>query len=70
LFCPRSSSSLGQRRFQSGGYSTTFLYKKQKETLRKNWFSDPATYPLIGVMGIAGVLVFGVIGGGLMYNPE
>lgn len=63
--------SVGQRKFSSGPpYSTTFLTKSKQETFKKNWLSDPSAYPLIGVMGIAGALVVGVIGGGLMYNPD
>jgi hypothetical protein len=62
--------SVGQRRFQSSTTSTTFLHAHKKETLKKNWLSDPGAYPLLVVMGVAGVLVVGVIGCGLVYNPD
>jgi hypothetical protein len=61
--------SVGSRRFQSTT-STTFLHKHKKETIRRNWLSDPSAYPLIVVMGAAGVLVVGIIGSGLLYNPD
>ena len=60
--------SVGQRRFQST--STTFLTKRSQETLRKNWLSDPSTYPLIAIMGGAAALVLGVGSSCIMYNPD
>lgn len=60
---------MGQRRFQSST-STTFLTKRQNETIKKNWLSDPATYPMILIMGLAGALVVNVIGSGLLYSPD
>jgi hypothetical protein len=61
--------SVGSRRFRSTT-STTFLHKHKQETIRRNWLSDPSAYPLIVVMGAAGVLVVGIIGSGLLYNPD
>jgi hypothetical protein len=61
-------NSMGQRRFQST--STTFLTKGSTKTFQKAWLSDPSTYPLIAVMGIAGALVTGFIASGLIYSPE
>ena len=61
-------ASIGQRRFQST--STTFLTKRHEASFRKTWLSDPSTYPLIVVMGVAAALVTGVGGSCLLYNPE
>jgi len=60
---------MGQRRFQSST-STTFLHKHKAETLKRNWFSDPSTYPLMGVMVSAAFLVVGVGASCLAYNPD
>jgi hypothetical protein len=62
------------RRFQSSS-SAAFLSQKKKdafssEARKKAWFSDPSTYPLIAVMGIAGFLVAGVGSSCLLYNPD
>mmetsp|Transcript_9499 Transcript_9499/g.13267 ORF Transcript_9499/g.13267 Transcript_9499/m.13267 type:complete len:85 (-) Transcript_9499:116-370(-) len=62
------SLRMGQRRFQST--STTFLTKGSKYTYQKAWLSDPSTYPLIIVMGIAGALVAGVGSSCILYNPD
>ena len=37
---------------------------------KKAWLSDPSTYPLIAIMGAAGMLVLGVGTSCLMYNPD
>jgi hypothetical protein len=65
---------MGQRRMQSSppgvGTSTTFLHKHKKENMRKNWLSDPSTYPLIVTMGIAAALVSGVGVSCIFYSPD
>mmetsp|Transcript_29148 Transcript_29148/g.28018 ORF Transcript_29148/g.28018 Transcript_29148/m.28018 type:complete len:95 (+) Transcript_29148:58-342(+) len=50
-----------QRRLQSSKSecSTTFLTANKKETFSKNFLSDPATYPIIVVLGAAGALCAG-----------
>jgi hypothetical protein len=37
---------------------------------KKNWFSDPSTYPLVVTMGAAFALVTGVGSSCLLYNPD
>jgi hypothetical protein len=37
---------------------------------KQAWFSDPAVYPIIVVMGGAAALVVGVGGSCLLYNPD
>ena len=37
---------------------------------KEAWLSDPSTYPLIAVMGLAGALVAGVGSSCILYNPE
>eukprot|EP00532_Pseudo-nitzschia_australis_P007393 CAMPEP_0168162862 /NCGR_PEP_ID=MMETSP0139_2-20121125/55_1 /TAXON_ID=44445 /ORGANISM="Pseudo-nitzschia australis, Strain 10249 10 AB" /LENGTH=86 /DNA_ID=CAMNT_0008079691 /DNA_START=244 /DNA_END=504 /DNA_ORIENTATION=+ len=37
---------------------------------KTNWLSDPATYPIIAVMGGAITLLVGVSSSCLMYNPD
>jgi hypothetical protein len=65
--------SASQRRFQSSA-STAFITKHKtahsKDAWRSAWLSDPSTYPLISIMGIAGCLVVGVGSSCLMYNPD
>ncbi|VEU38871.1 unnamed protein product [Pseudo-nitzschia multistriata] len=42
----------------------------QKGNFGKTWLSDPATYPIIAVMGGALALLLGVSGSCLLYNPD
>jgi len=48
----RSTVNAQARRMNSGT-STTFVHADKKYSFRKAWFSDPATYPLIAVLGAA-----------------
>lgn len=44
------------------------LYRR--ETWRKNWLAQPATYPLLIVMGAASALVVGVAASCLAASPD
>lgn len=66
----RHSSRVAGRRFQSSGTSTTFLHAHKQQTFRKNWLSDPSTYPMIAVLGAAGVLCVGVMASCMFFSPD
>mmetsp|Transcript_24399 Transcript_24399/g.45120 ORF Transcript_24399/g.45120 Transcript_24399/m.45120 type:complete len:89 (+) Transcript_24399:122-388(+) len=57
----------GQRRAQST--STTFL-TATGGSFKKNWLSDPSTYPLFVCLGAACTLCFGVGVSCLAFNPD
>jgi len=65
-----SSALLSQHRFQSSGTSTTFLTLKNRDSFRKNWLSDPSTYPLLVALGSAVALCAGVGFSCLAYSPD
>mmetsp|Transcript_23538 Transcript_23538/g.32872 ORF Transcript_23538/g.32872 Transcript_23538/m.32872 type:complete len:95 (-) Transcript_23538:159-443(-) len=65
----RMSIAANQRRMQSN-VSTTFLTASKKTSVKKDWFSDPATYPLIAVLGAACALCTGVGFACLGFNPD
>ena len=43
---------------------------KTEAFYKKNWLSDPSTYPLVFIMGLAAALVTGVGSSCLLYNPD
>lgn len=43
---------------------------KTEAFYKKNWMSDPSTYPLFVVLGAAGFLVTGVGASCILYNPD
>ena len=43
---------------------------KNSANFKTNWLSDPATYPILFVMGGALTLLVGVSASCLMYNPD
>lgn len=58
------------RRFKSD-VSTTFLtLGKQQANVKKNWLSDPATYPLLAALGTAVAMCTGVGLSCLAYSPD
>lgn len=58
------------RRFQSTDkISTTFL-TANGGNFKKNWLQDPSTYPMIVVLGAAGLLVGGVGISCLSFSPD
>jgi len=63
-----------RQRWQSSTATPAFVKaKRQLKTegfYKKNWLSDPATYPIFVVMGIATGLVAGVGGSCIFYNPD
>mmetsp|Transcript_26433 Transcript_26433/g.31189 ORF Transcript_26433/g.31189 Transcript_26433/m.31189 type:complete len:98 (-) Transcript_26433:305-598(-) len=61
-----------QRRLMSsnGQYSTTFITAGKDYSMKKTWLSDPATYPLIAVLGIATGLCSGFGFWFLLNNPD
>lgn len=67
-FC--SSALLSQRRFQSSGTFSTVLMLKNRDSFRRNWLSDPSTYPLFVAMGTAIALCAGVGFSCLAYCPD
>ncbi|KAL7475504.1 hypothetical protein ACHAW6_001415 [Cyclotella cf. meneghiniana] len=46
-----------QRRFASGAYKPKAVdftnWERKTQSVKKDWFSDPSTYPLIVIMGTA-----------------
>jgi NADH-ubiquinone reductase complex 1 MLRQ subunit len=58
------------RRWQSSSISTTFLTKSKEETFKKNWLSDPSTYPLLVALGSAVALCTGFGFSFLMKSPD
>mmetsp|Transcript_23008 Transcript_23008/g.35221 ORF Transcript_23008/g.35221 Transcript_23008/m.35221 type:complete len:91 (-) Transcript_23008:53-325(-) len=61
-----------QRRMQSTQktYDMAFLTYGKDKTFADRFLSDPSTYPLIGTMGCAVVLVVGVAASCLTYSPD
>jgi hypothetical protein len=66
-----SSALASQRRYKTSGTSTTFItMKKNQPSFRKSWLSDPATYPLLFVLGSAMCLVGGVVISCIANSPD
>mmetsp|Transcript_18373 Transcript_18373/g.27186 ORF Transcript_18373/g.27186 Transcript_18373/m.27186 type:complete len:99 (-) Transcript_18373:140-436(-) len=69
-------STLSRARFmstkQDPGTSLTFITMPQGKRMsrRANWFSDPACYPLIAILGGAVVFCTGVGISCLTFNPD
>mmetsp|Transcript_29268 Transcript_29268/g.41434 ORF Transcript_29268/g.41434 Transcript_29268/m.41434 type:complete len:108 (-) Transcript_29268:51-374(-) len=54
----------------SGGVCTEFLTANQQYKFSEAWLSDPSAYPLLVVMGAAGLLVVGVSASCLAFSPD
>ena len=71
-----ASSQTARIASRQSSTATTPAFVKAKRQLKtegfykKNWLSDPATYPIFVVMGIATGLVAGVGGSCIFYNPD
>jgi hypothetical protein len=82
LFEPSTNMDRAGRRFQStagtasaaAANNSTFVVRsrayKSSPAFKKAWLSDPSTYPLIFIMGVAGMLVLGVGTSCIMNNPD
>jgi hypothetical protein len=58
------------RRWQSSSVSTTFLTRAKEESFKKNWLSDPSTYPLLAALGGAVTLCTGFGISFLLKSPD
>jgi hypothetical protein len=58
------------RAFSTHAFVTAKRKLKTEPFYRKNWLSDPATYPVIATMGVAFCLVSGVGTSCIFYNPD
>mmetsp|Transcript_13672 Transcript_13672/g.21946 ORF Transcript_13672/g.21946 Transcript_13672/m.21946 type:complete len:91 (-) Transcript_13672:135-407(-) len=67
----KQAARVSQCRLQS---TATFVTQKKaagtSAAWKQAWVSDPSTYPLIAIMGIAGCMVLGMGSACLMYNPD
>jgi hypothetical protein len=61
IFVVPSSALASQRRYQTFGTSMTFItMKKDHASFKRNWLSDPSTYPLLFALGSAIFMAAGV----------
>lgn len=62
----------GQRRFLSTGPQPTFIVMKKanSKSFKKDWLSDPSTYPLLVSLGGAVFMAFGFGINYLVRSPD